>query len=130
MAELLASLDARVALALHATAAAVLIAAVLAVAAVLRARGPDAYGIYESGAPATGPTTIPVPASYFQIAAFFVIFDFEAAVLYTWAVSARQAGTEGLIAAAIFIGLLLAALVYLWADGALRTGPEPRKPLP
>lgn len=43
----------------------------------------------------------------------------EAAILFAWAVAARDAGWLGLIEAAVFIGVLLLALVYLWLDGAL-----------
>lgn len=123
-------LDPRVTLALHVLAAIATVAAILAVSAWLRAPGTPprtlgggGFGIYESGAPATQAATGPVPAAYFQIAAFFVIFDFEAAVLYTWAVSAPEAGVAGLVSAGIFIVVLLAALAYLWLDGALDTGP-------
>ena len=127
MLEQAAALDPRVSLALYSAAAVVVIAAVLVVSSLLRARGASGgAGVYESGAPARGGMTAPVPAAYFQIAAFFVIFDFEAAVLYSWAISAREAGWTGLVSATVFIVLLLAALAYLWADGALDTGPEAR----
>jgi NADH-quinone oxidoreductase subunit A len=123
-------LDPRVALALHVVAAIATVAAVLAISAWLRAPGARAgtpkgggFGVYESGAPVSQAAAGPVPAAYFQIAAFFVVFDFEAAVLYTWAVSAPAAGLAGLISAGIFIVVLLAALAYLWLDGALDTGP-------
>ena len=124
MHEALTGLDPRLALAIHAVAAIATVAAVLAVAAFLRERGEATrtWGIYESGAPVRGAAVAPVPTQYFQIAAFFVIFDFEAAVLFTWAVSAPAAGMAGLISAAIFIVVLLVALFYLWADGALDVG--------
>lgn len=124
MPEAFTTLDPRLALAVHVVAAAVTVAVALLLAWVLRAPGGQvgAFGIYESGAPATGATVAPVPASYFQIAAFFVIFDFEAAVLFTWAMSAPAAGIAGLVSAGIFIAVLLAALFYLWADGALDVG--------
>ena len=66
-------------------------------------------------------------APYFPIAALFVIFDMEAAILFAWAVAARDAGWVGLIEAAIFIGVLLLALIYLWADGALDWARKPRR---
>jgi NADH-quinone oxidoreductase subunit A len=126
--EALNAVDPRVALALHAVAALATLAAVLAIAAVLRAPGRPQRGfeIYESGAPVRSAAVAPVPATYFQVAAFFVIFDFEAAVLFTWAVSAPEAGMPGLISAAIFIVVLLVALAYLWADGGLDVGADSR----
>jgi len=120
-------LDPRAALAIHAVAAIATIAAVLGVARLLRSPGrpDDRWGIYESGAPADAAAHAPVPTSYFQIAAFFVIFDFEAALLYTWALTAAEAGLQGLVAAAILIVALLLALAYLWLDGALDVGARP-----
>jgi NADH-quinone oxidoreductase subunit A len=122
--EAFTGLDPRLSLAIHAVAAAVTVAAILVVAAFLRDKNTSmqGFGIYESGAPATGAAVAPVPTAYFQVAAFFVIFDFEAAVLFTWAMSAPAAGLAGLVSAAIFILVLLLALFYLWADGALDVG--------
>lgn len=128
MTEALTSLDARLSLLIYTLAAVAIVAVVLALAAVLRdsAGGEDLYGIYESGAPAAAALTTPVPAQYFQIAAFFVIFDVEAALLFTWALAAPEAGIAGLVSAAVFILVLLAALAYLWADGALDVGGNSR----
>lgn len=124
MPEAFTTLDPRISLAIHAIAAALTVAAALLLARVLREKGGQVgtFGIYESGAPVAGAAVAPVPTAYFQIAAFFVIFDFEAAVLFTWALSAPAAGVAGLVSAAIFILVLLAALFYLWADGALDVG--------
>lgn len=124
--------DPRLALALYLVMVIIAVVGILIVSRVLRDRAapPPGSGIYESGAPAHLAMTMPVPAAYFQIAAFFVIFDFEAAVLFTWAMAVREAGVAGLISAAIFIIVLLLALVYLWADGALDTGSEAQGTLP
>lgn len=121
--------DPRLAFAIYVAMVVVAVVGILVVAWILRARAepPPGSGIYESGAPAHVATTVPVPAAYFQIAAFFVIFDFEAAILYTWAVAVAETGVAGLVSATIFIFVLLAALFYLWADGALDTGPETRE---
>ena len=50
---------------------------------------------------------------------FFVIFDLEAAFILTWAVAARELGWSGYVEVLVFIGILLAALAYLWRQGAL-----------
>jgi hypothetical protein len=41
-------------------------------------------------------------------------------------VAARELGWAGYIEVAIFIGVLLVALVYLWRTGALEWGSQPR----
>ena len=63
---------------------------------------------------------------------FFLIFDLEAVYLFSWAVAARQAGWAGYVEMVVFVGVLLAALAYLWGSGALDWGPRPaaRKPFP
>ena len=39
-----------------------------------------------------------------------------------WAVAARRVGWTGFVEAAVFVGVLLVALVYLWRVGALDWG--------
>jgi NADH-quinone oxidoreductase subunit A len=123
----LAALDPRAALAIHIAVAAVILAAALGLAALLREPSRARMGIYESGAPPGPARLAPVTASYVFIAIAFMIFDVEAALLFAWAGAAREVGQQGLIAATVFVVLLLAALAYLWADGALDTGPKPRE---
>jgi NADH-quinone oxidoreductase subunit A len=109
------------ALAIHVALSAGIVAAIMLVAAWLREKrsGARADVPYEGGVLPAAPQQGPVNAPYFLIAALFVIFDMEAAILFAWAVAARDTGWLGLIEAAVFIGVLLLALVYLWADGAL-----------
>jgi NADH-quinone oxidoreductase subunit A len=66
-------------------------------------------------------------AKFYLIAMFFVIFDVEALYLYAWAVSVRESGWTGFIEVSIFIGVLLAGLVYIWRIGALEWAPAQRK---
>ena len=124
MTDLLSLIDPRAALLLHIAVAAVFVAAILLVAALLRERSTPGFGVYESGAPPGAAMTTPLAAPYFMIAVAFMIFDMEVAILFAWAIAAREAGVEGLIAATVFIVVLLAALLYLWLDGALETGPR------
>jgi NADH-quinone oxidoreductase subunit A len=122
----LAAIDPRAALGLHVGVAAVIVALVLGLAAVLREPGRDRLGVYESGAPPGPARLAPVTASYVLVAVCFMIFDVETALLFAWAGAAREVGLPGLIAATVFVMLLLAALFYLWSDGALDTGSRRR----
>lgn len=121
MSELIFPIEPGAALAIHVALSAGLVAAIMLVAAWLREKrsGARADLPYEGGVLPAAPQQGPVNAPYFLIAALFVIFDMEAAILFAWAVAARDTGWLGLIEAAVFIGVLLLALVYLWADGAL-----------
>jgi NADH-quinone oxidoreductase subunit A len=57
---------------------------------------------------------------------FFVIFDLETIFIFAWAVAFYDLGWRGYIGAAMFIGVLLAALVYEWRSGALDWGMKHR----
>jgi NADH-quinone oxidoreductase subunit A len=78
---------------------------------------------FESGAVSVGSAQLRMPAKFYLVAMFFVIFDVEAAFLYAWAVSVRQNGWAGFAIAAIFIVVLLAALFYVWRVGGLDWAP-------
>jgi NADH-quinone oxidoreductase subunit A len=98
-----------------------LVAGMVAVSYLLGQRHSDpATGVpYESGIRSTGSAQVRFSAKFYLIAMFFVIFDLEAVFLFAWAVAARALGWTAFWGAAIFVGALLAALVYLWRIGAL-----------
>lgn len=89
-----------------------------------RHKDPTTGTPYESGIVSEGSARVRFSARFYLIAMFFVIFDLEAVFLFAWAVAAREAGWAGYWEAVIFIGVLLAALVYLWGIGALEWAPS------
>jgi NADH-quinone oxidoreductase subunit A len=74
---------------------------------------------YESGIIPTRSARTPFDVRFYLIAVFFVIFDLEALFIFAWAVALRELGWTGYVEILIFIGFLVAALVYLWRIGAL-----------
>jgi NADH-quinone oxidoreductase subunit A len=74
---------------------------------------------YESGIASTGTAQIRFDVRYYLIAMFFVIFDLETVFIFAWAVSVRELGWPGYIEMMVFIGVLVAVLIYLWRLGAL-----------
>ncbi|MHB8908811.1 MAG: NADH-quinone oxidoreductase subunit A [Syntrophales bacterium] len=74
---------------------------------------------YESGLVPTGAAWIRFDVKYYLFAVFFVILDLESIFIFAWAVAVREAGWSGYWVIAAFIGVLLAALFYLWRTGAL-----------
>ena len=111
-------------LGLYAAVVLVLIAGVLLISYVLGPRHRErATGEpFESGIVSVGYGRLRYPAHFFLVAVFFVIFDLEAVFVFAWAVAAREAGWAGYIEILIFIGILGAALMYLWRAGALEWG--------
>jgi NADH-quinone oxidoreductase subunit A len=107
----------------------VLIIAILAVSYATgeRNRARASREPYESGMPPTGTARLRLRASYYLVAMLFVIFDLEAAFIYTWAVSMRSTGWTGYFEILLFVAILAAGLVYLWRAGALDWGPWARR---
>jgi NADH-quinone oxidoreductase subunit A len=95
--------------------------ALLAVSALLGERHHErATGMpYESGVASTGSARLRFGISFYLVAVFFVIFDLEAAFLFAWAGALRELAWAGYLEGLIFIGVLMAALVYLWRSGGL-----------
>jgi NADH-quinone oxidoreductase subunit A len=110
----------------YSAAVLVLVSAMLALSWVLGERHKDRARNepYESGIVTTGTARLRLSAKFYLVAMFFVIFDLEAVFIVAWAIGLTELGWAGYIEIAIFIGVLLAALVYLWRLGALDWGPQ------
>lgn len=83
---------------------------------------------YESGMVPTGSARQRFSAQFYLIAMFFVIFDLEAVFIFAWAIAAREVGWPGYAGLLVFIGILAAALLYEWRQGALDWAAQ-RRPL-
>jgi NADH-quinone oxidoreductase subunit A len=101
-----------------------MVAAMIAVSYMLgeRHREKQTAEPYESGIVSTGSARVRFDIKFYLIAMFFVIFDLEAVFIFAWAVSIRETGWTGYGEMLIFIGILAAALVYIWKLGALEWG--------
>jgi len=82
---------------------------------------------YESGIVSTGTARIRFDVKFYLVAMFFVIFDLEAVFIFAWAVALHEAGWKGYIEMLVFLGILIAALAYLWKRGALEWGTRKQK---
>jgi NADH-quinone oxidoreductase subunit A len=91
-----------------------------------RHRGPARGQTYESGIVSTGPSRTRYSPQFYLVAMFFVIFDLEAVFIFAWAVAVPELGWLGYVEVSIFVGVLLAALAYLWRVGALDWGTSPK----
>ncbi|MBN6742798.1 NADH-quinone oxidoreductase subunit A [Acidithiobacillus sp. MC6.1] len=108
-----------------------LVVTILAVSSILGERtiGRATNDIFESGIVTIGNARFRVPAKFYLIAMFFVIFDLETVYLFAWSVVVRTVGWPGYFEALAFIMMLVAALAYLWRTGALEWAPTGRRPL-
>ena len=62
---------------------------------------------YEGGIVSEGSARVRFFVRYYLVAAFFVVFDMEAAFLFAWAVAARELGWTGYCEVLLFVGELL-----------------------
>ncbi len=82
---------------------------------------------FESGIIAVGEAEqTKLSIEFYLIAMFFVIFDLETIFIFGWAVAFFELGWRGYAGAAVFIVILLVALVYEWRSGALDWGVKQR----
>lgn len=111
-------------LVLYFAAIVVLVAAMLGVSYILGSRHTAKATLqpFESGIVSVGSARLRFPAKFYLVAMFFVIFDLEAVFIFAWAIAFRDVGWAGYIEILVFIGVLVAALAYLWRIGALDWG--------
>jgi NADH-quinone oxidoreductase subunit A len=111
-------------LAVYAAAVLFLTAGIIAISYLLgqRHRDRDTGRAYESGSPPTGSARLRFSIDFYLVAVFFVIFDVESIFIFAWAIAWRELGWAGYIEVLIFIGVMLAALIYLWRLRALDWG--------
>jgi len=77
---------------------------------------------YESGiVPRTGARRR-FAVSFYLTAMLFIIFDVEAIFIYPWAVIVKGLRWFGVAEMAVFVAILLVALIYVWRKGALDWG--------
>ena len=78
---------------------------------------------FESGIIPTGSARFRYPIAFYLIATFFLIFDVEAAYIFSWAISFDRLGWSGWLQMSFFIIVLLIGLLYIWKKGGLEWGP-------
>ncbi|MFN2526509.1 MAG: NADH-quinone oxidoreductase subunit A [Actinomycetota bacterium] len=59
------------------------------------------------------------PIKFYLVAMLFIIFDIETVFLYPWAVVYDELAVFGLVEMGVFVGILVAAYVYVWKRGGL-----------
>lgn len=88
-----------------------------------RKPSPDKLATYECGVTTVGPARRRIPIRYYLVAMLFLLFDIELVFLYPWAVVFRDfkaaSGIFIFLEMLVFVGILIAAYIYVWKRGAL-----------
>jgi NADH-quinone oxidoreductase subunit A len=79
---------------------------------------------YECGVIPTGSAHFRFPVPFYLVAAFFLVFDVEAAFVFAWAVAVLDLSWRGWLQMSFFIIVLLVSLFYLWKKGGLEWSPR------
>ena len=74
---------------------------------------------YECGFEAFEDSRMKFDVRYYLVAILFIIFDLEIAFLFPWAVVLDTIGLFGIVAMAVFLGILIIGFIYEWKKGAL-----------
>jgi NADH-quinone oxidoreductase subunit A len=101
------------------------IALLLFIASWLGEKKPNAEKLrpYESGIIPTGSARLRYPVPFYLVAIFFLLFDVEAAYIFSWAIAWEKLGWAGWLRITFFIAVLILGLVYVWKKGGLEWGP-------
>jgi NADH-quinone oxidoreductase subunit A len=78
---------------------------------------------YECGVTTIGTARRRIPIRYYLVAMLFLLFDIEIVFLYPWATVFKDFkaafGVFIFLEMLVFVGILIAAYIYIWKKGAL-----------
>lgn len=77
------------------------------------------HDTYECGEEPIGPAWRPTSVGFYLIALVFILFDAEAAFLFPWVQSLRDAGPTAFWGMVVFLAVLFLGWVYAWRKGDL-----------
>ncbi|MBI4208601.1 MAG: NADH-quinone oxidoreductase subunit A [Deltaproteobacteria bacterium] len=101
--------------------AAVAVSAMIALAAFLGPKKitPVKLDPFECGMPPSGLSREPFSVKFYIVGLLFILFDIELVFLFPWAVLFKSLGWYGFAEMAVFLGVLVLGLIYVWKKGAL-----------
>ncbi|RBQ16364.1 NADH-quinone oxidoreductase subunit A [Spongiactinospora rosea] len=97
-----------------------LAAGMAGVYAVARGPGPLAAWPFLSGARPAEHAMSRHHVRWYAVSLVFLAFDMEMVFMYPWALVVAEVGTMAVVEMFVFLGLLMAGVVYVWREGALR----------
>jgi NADH:ubiquinone oxidoreductase subunit 3 (subunit A) len=84
-----------------------------------RKPNPIKQSTYECGMETVGESWVQFKAQYYVFALVFLVFDVESVFLFPWALTLKQLPLFVVLEGVLFIGILVAGLVYAWRKGML-----------
>lgn len=59
-------------------------------------------------------------ARWYPLTLLFLAFDLEMLFMYPWALVVAEKGAEAIVEMFVFLGVLVAGIIWAWREGALR----------
>jgi NADH:ubiquinone oxidoreductase subunit 3 (subunit A) len=84
-----------------------------------RKPNPIKQSTYECGIETVGDSWVQFKVQYYIFALVFLVFDVETVFLFPWALTLNQLPLFVTLEGILFIGILVAGLVYAWRKGML-----------
>jgi NADH:ubiquinone oxidoreductase subunit 3 (subunit A) len=84
-----------------------------------RKPNPIKQSTYECGIETVGDSWVQFKVQYYIFALVFLVFDVETVFLFPWALTLNQLPLFVTLEGVLFIGILVAGLVYAWRKGML-----------
>ncbi|WFE36637.1 NADH-quinone oxidoreductase subunit A [Micromonospora sp. WMMD975] len=81
---------------------------------------PSTVAAFRSGLPPREHAVSRFHVRWYAVSLLFLAFDVEMLFMYPWAVVVADVGTPAVVEMFVFLGLLMAGVVYGWREGALR----------
>jgi NADH-quinone oxidoreductase subunit A len=96
------------------------VAAIYALSYVLMVSGPLRVGPFLSGGRPREHAMSRYHVRWYAVTMVFLAFDMEMIFMFPWALVVESIGAKAVVEMFIFLGLLMAGVVYAWREGALR----------
>ncbi|MFI6133789.1 NADH-quinone oxidoreductase subunit A [Micromonospora sp. NPDC051141] len=84
------------------------------------AAAPSTVAAFRSGLPPREHAVSRFHVRWYVVSLLFLAFDVEMLFMYPWAVVVAEVGAPAVVEMFVFLGLLMAGVVYAWREGALR----------
>jgi len=98
-----------------------LVAAVYGVSALVAVeRGMDAVPAFSGGLPPVEHAVSRFHVRWYPVTMVFLAFDMEMLFMYPWTLVVSRVGAPAVIEMFLFLGILVAGVLYAWREGAFR----------
>ena len=98
-----------------------LVLAGYALSALLAVQRPmDGVGAFAGGLPPAEHAVSRFHVRWYPVTMVFLAFDMEMLFMYPWTLVVSRVGVASVIEMFLFLGILLAGVLYAWREGALR----------